>query len=258
MGSTGGSAGSEANDVDPRARQRLALALDLDDLNSAQSMARTLAPWFAVVKVGLELYSAAGPAAVSAMIDDGFEVFVDVKLHDIPTTVRRSASALGRIGATYVTVHLAGGASMVHAAVEGLAEGARSGGAPGILGVTVLTSDETADPGLIAARAELAAACGCRGVVCGGPDLPVVRRIAPYLLAVVPGIRLPGVSQDDQSRISTPGQALASGAGMLVVGRTVTAASDPVAAAAAVHRDLAVAMAAVAQPAARGGPSPTV
>lgn len=219
-------------------RRCLALALDVNDEDAARSLARRLRPWFAVVKVGLELFSAAGPSVVLALVEDGFDVFLDVKLHDIPTTVGRAASVLGRLGATYVTVHLAGGEAMVRAAVEGLEAGAAAETAPMVLGVTVLTSEAHADPDLVARRVGTAVAAGCGGVVCSGSDLLVVRRSGPGLLAVVPGIRLAGAPADDQARVATPAQALAAGAGLLVVGRTVTAAADPEAAAAAVHRDL--------------------
>lgn len=217
----------------------LALALDLPDPDAARMLARRLHPWFGVVKVGLELYSAGGPSVVSALVDDGFDVFVDLKLHDIPTTVGRAAAVLGRLGATYLTVHLAGGDAMVGAVLDGF-------GRPGVLGVTVLTSDPYADPELVASRVQMASAAGCRGVVCSGSDLAVVRRTGPELLAVVPGIRLVGTPTDDQARVTTPAGALAGGAGLLVIGRTVTAAEDPEAAAAAVHADLAAG--AVGQP----------
>lgn len=230
---------SGRGDVAGPARRYLALALDVGDGDTARSLARRLRPWFGVVKVGLELFSAAGSSVVPALVDDGFDVFLDVKLHDIPTTVGRAASVLGRLGASYVTVHLSGGEAMVRAAVEGLAAGAGAEATPMVLGVTVLTSDAQADPERVARRVGTAVAAGCGGVVCSGSDLHVVRRTGPGLLAVVPGIRLAGAPTDDQARVTTPAQALAAGAGMLVVGRTVTAAADPEAAAAAVHHDLA-------------------
>lgn len=216
------------------AAARLALALDCDDLAAARSLAGRLQPCFPVVKVGLELFSAAGGAAVEVLAADGFEVFLDVKLHDIPTTVARAARVLGRLGARYVTVHAAGGAAMLGAAVEGLAAGADEAGAgrPGALAVTVLTSEPAAAATIVAERAGLAAASGCEGVVCAASDLPVVQEAAPGLLAVVPGIRPAGGPVHDQARATTPEAAVAAGAGLLVVGRAVTADADPEAAAA--------------------------
>jgi orotidine-5'-phosphate decarboxylase len=225
----------DLGEVPDELRRRLAIALDVDDLVAAERMARKVAPWFGIAKVGLELYSAAGPDAVASMSRLGFEVFCDVKLHDIPTTVRRAACVLGAIGAKYVTIHTAGGVDMVAAGVEGLAAGAESGGwpAPVPLGVTVLTSDHDSPADLMAERLDVAVRAGCRGVVCSASDLGVVGRLAPDLLTVVPGIRLAGGSAHDQARVATPGDALAAGADVLVVGRAVTAEPDPAAAAAA-------------------------
>ncbi|HUZ20975.1 MAG TPA: orotidine-5'-phosphate decarboxylase [Acidimicrobiales bacterium] len=224
------------------ARDVLALALDLDDLDEARALARRLAPYFRVAKVGLELYAAAGPRAVELLRADGFDVFVDVKLHDIPTTVGRSARVLGRLAPAYVTVHTAGGGAMVRAAVEGLAQGGADAGAartPMALGVSVLTSDPRAAPTVLEERARLTVVAGCGGVVCAATDLALVRRVAPGLLAVVPGTRPPGAPHDDQARVATPAEALAAGAGLLVVGRSVTRAPDPGAAAAALAETLA-------------------
>ncbi|HUC36371.1 MAG TPA: orotidine-5'-phosphate decarboxylase [Acidimicrobiales bacterium] len=212
-------------------RGRLALALDVDDLVLALRTARRLAPWFGVAKVGLELFTAAGPEVVSALTIEGFRVFLDLKLHDIPTTVRRAARVIGGLGATYTTAHAAGGEEMLRAAVEGMAEGATAAGSglplAGVLGVTLLTSQRDASRELLASRAGLAAAAGCGGVVCAASDLPFVRDAAPGLLTVVPGIRLEGADPDDQARASTPAAALAAGADILVVGRAVTHARDP-------------------------------
>ena len=124
-------------------RDRLALALDVDDLVAALRLARNLKPWFATVKVGLELFTASGPDAVASMLNAGFSVFLDLKLHDIPTTVRKSARVVGALGASYLTLHAHGGPAMLRAGVDGLREGAESAGAPVPLAVavTVLTSD---------------------------------------------------------------------------------------------------------------------
>ena len=213
------------------ARERLALALDVDDLDAACRLAGLLDPWFGIVKVGLELFSVAGPAAVQALSAPERRVFLDLKLHDIPTTVGRAARAVGRLGVSFLTLHCAGGAEMVRSGVEGLAAGAADGGHPPpvALGVTVLTSepDATAFP----ARLEVAVAGGCRGVVCSVAEVARVKAAVGDLLTVVPGIRLPGGAAHDQARVGSPAAALAAGADVLVVGRAVTASSDPEAAA---------------------------
>jgi len=214
-------------------RDRLALALDVDDLTAAVALADRLHPWFGVVKVGLELFTAAGPAAVEKLIRPDRRVFLDLKLHDIPTTVGKAARQVGRLGVGYVTLHAAGGVDMLRAGVEGLSTGADEAGAgdaPVALGVTVLTSDP--DASAFPGRLDAAVAGGCGGVVCSVRELPLVKERST-LLAVVPGIRLPGGDTHDQSRVGTPADAIAAGADLLVVGRAVTAAADPEAAAAA-------------------------
>jgi orotidine-5'-phosphate decarboxylase len=218
---------------------RLALALDLDDLGTARALARRLRAYFPVAKVGLELFSAAGGAAVEALREDGLEVFLDLKLHDIPTTVGRAARVLGRLGPRYVTLHAAGGPAMLQAGAAGLAEGAAAGTGPcGALGVTVLTSEPEAAGSVVATRAAWAVASGCEGIVCAASDLAALAQLPAALLRVVPGIRLAGASPDDQGRPASPREAIAAGAGLLVVGRAVTASPDPLAAAAEIAREV--------------------
>jgi orotidine-5'-phosphate decarboxylase len=223
-------------------RDRLALALDVDDLAAAVALADRLDPWFGVVKIGLELFTGAGPAAVEKLSAPGRRVFLDLKLHDIPTTVGKAARQVGRLGVGYVTLHTAGGVEMLRAGVEGLEAGAAEAGfdRPVALGVTVLTSDP--DASAFPARLDAAVAGGCGGVVCSVRELPAVLRsrgtppnpwVRSRLLAVVPGIRLPGGATHDQARVGTPAEAIAAGADLLVVGRAVTGAPDPEAAAAA-------------------------
>jgi len=222
-------------------RDRLVLALDVDDLEEARRLAVELCPWFGVVKVGLELFSAAGPQTVAVLADVGFEVFLDLKLADIPTTVRRAARVLGSLGPSYLTVHASGGAETLRAGVEGLEEGAEAAGLtpPTLLAVTVLTS-EAGDPGAaLAARIESAVSAGCGGVVCAASDLAEVHRLGPGLKTVVPGIRPRGVDAHDQRRSATPAEAWAAGADLLVIGRAVTAAPDRRSAAAAITAELA-------------------
>jgi orotidine-5'-phosphate decarboxylase len=169
-------------------------------------------------------------------------VFLDLKLHDIPTTVGKAARQIGRLGVGYVTLHTAGGVEMLLAGVEGLEAGAAEAGfdRPAALGVTVLTSDP--DASAFPVRLEAARAGGCGGVVCSVRELPAVQRFRgtppnprdrSRLLAVVPGIRLPGGATHDQARVGTPAEAIAAGADLLVVGRAVTGAPDPEAAAVA-------------------------
>lgn len=226
------------------ARDRLALALDVDDLVPALRLARQLSPWFSVAKVGLELFSAAGPEAVGALIDLGYDVFADLKYHDIPTTVGRAARVTGALGARYLNFHAQGGAEMLRAGVDGFRAGADDAGLPDpvALAVTVLTSEPEAPPGELSRRVRTAVEAGCGGVVCAAADIALVREDGPGLLMVVPGIRLAGTDHHDHGRPSTPGPAVAAGAGLLVVGRTVTAAPDPAAAAARVHAEVVAAL----------------
>ncbi|MEO7556810.1 MAG: orotidine-5'-phosphate decarboxylase [Acidimicrobiales bacterium] len=221
-------------------RSRLALALDVDDLVAALRMARELRPWFGTAKVGLELYSAVGPDAVSALVDLGYDVFCDLKLHDIPTTVNRAARVLGSLGASYLTVHASGGAAMLRAGVEGLAAGAAGAGLPEpiLLGVTVLTSDGAAPPHILPKRVAEAIEAGCGGIVCAAGDVREARQYGPRLRVVVPGIRPTGAAAHDQARAATPRDAIEAGADLLVIGRAVTAADDPVAAAEAVAAEI--------------------
>jgi len=238
---------------EPSARERLVLALDFAELDAALAMAARLRRFFATVKVGLELFSAEGPLALDALLDEGFDVFLDLKLHDIPTTVGRAARRLGGYGASFLTVHAAGGEAMVRAAVEGFEEGWAAAvarghpepepGAAGILAVTVLTSEPEAGDDLLAKRAQLAAGSGCVGVVCAVGDLPLVRLAAPSLLTAVPGIRLSGSGRDDQARSGEPAAAIRRGADLLVVGRTVTADPAPESAAARIEAEVLGALA---------------
>jgi orotidine-5'-phosphate decarboxylase len=217
-------------------RDRLALAVDTDDLVGALRLARDLEPWFGVAKVGLELFSATGPDVVSAFAERGWKVFLDLKFHDIPTTVGKAARVIGALGASYLTVCAEGGVDMVRAAVEGIDAGATAAGLDhaGILAVTVLTSDDSAGEHVLGARIATAVEAGCVGIVCAASDAREAKRLAPRLMAVVPGIRLPGAPHHDQARPATPDVAIAEGADLLVVGRTVTAAEDRFAAAASV------------------------
>ena len=216
-------------------RDHLAVALDVDDLVAALRIARDVRPWFGVAKIGLELFIAAGPEAIGALSQLGYKVFLDLKLDDIPTTAERAARIAGSLGVNYLTIHARGGVNILRAGVNGLADGAHKAGlgAPITLGVTVLTSDDTAPAHILPQRVEAAAEAGCGGIVCAAADVTAAKRLAPNLIAVVPGIRPQGADAGDQRRAATPREALDAGADLLVIGRPVTRAEDRVAAAAA-------------------------
>ena len=225
-------------------RDHLALALDTHDLDEAVRTARLLSEYFRVLKVGLELYSAGGLSVMDTLKDMGYEVFCDLKLHDIPTTVNRTAKVIAKLGVSYLTVHAAGGSDMLRAAVEGLATGTPEsvgGSKPDrvrLLAVTVLTSKPEVSQDLLAERMQVAVDAGCDGIVCAASDLVIADKHAGDLVRVVPGIRLPGDSADDQGRVATPGEAVSLGADLLVIGRSVTRASDPVGVAECFHEHL--------------------
>ena len=234
-------AATEALKVEARAR--LAIALDVPSLPEALSLAREIAPWFGVAKIGLELYSAAGPDAVAQLGDLGLRVFCDLKLHDIPTTVGRAARVLGRLGVTYLNFHAAGGVDMLRAGVEGVREGARDAQrpAPVPIAVTVLTSDP--DASAFDARLAVAIEAGCEGVVCSVHEIERVKRARQDFVTIVPGVRLEDGDVHDQARVGTPTQVAAAGADVLVIGRAVSAAADRAAMAQRVHDAVAAARA---------------
>ncbi len=222
------------------------VALDLPTAEEAVRLARTVAPYVGGFKIGLGLLHGPGPATVSALAALSKPVFADAKLHDIPSQVERAARQLGKVGARWVTAHVGGGSDMLEAAVTGLREGS---GVGGVLGVTVLTSlDEAAlaavgipaTPGRLVSRmARVAAAAGCEGIVCSPKELGVVADVAPELVKVIPGIRPGGTTDDDQRRVASPEEAIARGADYLVIGRPITRADDPAAAAANIAASLA-------------------
>jgi orotidine-5'-phosphate decarboxylase len=196
------------------ARDHLVLALDVDSLDDALALVRRLGPWFGVGKVGLQLFSAAGPDAIAAVRDEGLDVFADLKLHDIPTTVGRAATVVGRTGARYLTTHAAGGVVMVRAAVEGFGHGAAMAGhpSPTTLAVTVLTSDPDSGPDVLAQRVAVAVAAGAPGLVCSAPDAERARSGFADATILCPGIRPAGSPADDQGEVAGPGEAAAAGA----------------------------------------------
>lgn len=234
------SATSTASGLPPELKAKLALALDVDDLVAANRLARQMSPWFGVAKVGLELFTAAGPDVIGSLFDNGYDIFLDLKMHDIPTTVNKAAKVAGALGVSYLTMHAHGGSQMMKAGVEGLVEGARNAGLPDpmALAITVLTSDANAPDHIVPYRLRLAVEAGCGGIVCAATDLKDIGEMAPRTKRVVPGIRAAGADRHDQPKAVTPKEALDAGADLLVVGRAVTLADDPPAAAAALFAEL--------------------
>jgi len=236
--------------VSRNGRDRILVALDTDRAPEARRLVLALGDRVGGFKVGLELFSACGPDLVRELRAGGHEVFVDLKLHDIPNTVERAAAAVARLGATLLTVHAAGGLEMLRAATRGATAGAEELGArrPAVLAVTVLTSLDDAAleaiglAGPCAAAvdrlAALAAAAGADGVVCSPLEIEIARQRMPAGLIVVPGIRPAGGSRDDQARSATPRAAIARGADRLVIGRPITRAADPAAAAEAIAAEI--------------------
>jgi orotidine-5'-phosphate decarboxylase len=213
------------------------VALDVPTVEDALRVVATLGSRCRFYKIGLELFTAAGPAVVTRVLDTGSDVFLDLKLHDIPNTVRGAARSAAALGVRLLTVHGIGGPEMLQAAVDG------GRGALGILAVTVLTSVDDAALALstgratasvgdeVARLAELAHEANVHGVVCSGMEARALyRRYATELALLVPGIRLSGGPAHDQRRVVTPAQAAEAGARYIVLGRAVTAAVDPAAA----------------------------
>ena len=227
-----------SDQADPR--DHLVLALDVGGLAEAEAMAARVGEWFGIVKVGLELYAEAGPDAFARFHDLGYRVFADLKLHDIPNTVGRAATVLGRHGVDVLNFHAAGGVEMLRAGVDGLRAGAlEAGNAPPIaLGVTVLTSE--ADASAFDARLQSAITAGCDGVVCSAHEVRAAT--AAGMRTMVPGIRPAGADVNDQARVATPETAIEDGATWLVIGRAVTGAADPAVAAAAVSDSVRTAL----------------
>ncbi len=226
-------------------RNPVLVALDNRSAEEAVRLAQAVGPYVGGFKVGLRLLLGPGPATVAALVAEGKPVFADAKLHDIPSQVEAAARRLGEYGARWVTAHAAGGEAMLSAAERGIA-GADRGGR--VLAVTVMTSLSDADLAaagtgttaakLVARLSRLAAKAGCEGVICSPRELGVVGDVAPGLLRVTPGIRPGGRAADDQARVAAAVDALGWGADWLVVGRPITAAPDPAAAAAALWEEI--------------------
>jgi orotidine-5'-phosphate decarboxylase len=220
----------------------LIVALDTSDLGVAAGLARGLAGRVGMVKAGLELFTAHGPEAV-ARLREHAPVFLDLKLHDIPTTAGRAARNAGRLGARMLTVHALGGPDMVRAAVDGAAEGAGESGVPppDVVAVTVLSSLAEAAGASPASLAFEAVTAGAAGAVVAGDDVKVVREaLGEPVVLVVPGVRPAGHGSNDHVRVLTPSEAMDAGADYVVVGRPITEAPDPPAVAEAILREVGV------------------
>jgi orotidine-5'-phosphate decarboxylase len=210
------------------------VALDVASADAAMRVVESLGDRCRFYKIGSELFTAAGPSVVARVRSAGCDVFLDLKLFDIPNTVRGAARSAAALGVRLLTVHASGGLAMLEAAVEGGGEGL------GILAVTVLTSfddsslaEATGRPDVVASEevsrlADLAARAHAHGIVCSGVEVGGIRaRFGDALAILVPGIRLAGGATHDQRRVVTPAEASAAGARYIVVGRAVTGTSHP-------------------------------
>lgn len=229
--------------------ERLVVALDVPTAAEALDLTRRLVGRVGMVKVGLELFCAEGPTFVKEL-QRIVPVFLDLKFHDIPTTVKRTLDAVLALDPRLVNVHAQGGPAMLEAAVEAVRAHRQRGGITELLAVTVLTSldrealarlGSTAEPGDMALHlARLAKDCGVDGVVCSAQEACALRQACgPDFGLLTPGIRPLGAAVQDQARVVTPAQALRDGATWLVVGRPITRAEDPAAAADAILREMA-------------------
>ena len=234
------------------ANPRVIVALDFASPMAALALADRLDPQQCALKVGKELFVSAGPEPVRWLVERGFNVFLDLKFHDIPNTVANACAAAVRLGVWMLNVHASGGRAMLRAARDAVDKAASERGSvpPLLLGVTVLTSLDDADlreighagtaAALVLALAQLTKACGLDGVVCSAHEAATLRKACgPAFNLVVPGIRPAGSAKDDQARIVAPETAVRDGADYLVIGRPITQAADPLAALRAINAALA-------------------
>lgn len=233
----------------PRFDNPIFVALDTPDLDRALALAKAVTPHIGGLKVGLEFITAQGPEGISRIVELGLPVFADVKFHDIPNTVAGAARALGECGADIFNVHASGGEAMMCAARDAAG---KFHPRPKVVAVTVLTSladidleavgQEASAGAQVRRLAKLAKASGLDGVVCSPKEIALVREACgPDFLIVTPGVRPAGTALADQRRVMTPAEAMAAGADILVIGRPITAAADPAAAAKAIADEIALA-----------------
>lgn len=225
-------------------KERLIFALDVDNFDEARRWVCLLRDEVGMFKVGKQLFTRCGPAVVQMVRDEGGEVFLDLKYHDIPNTVAKAGIEAARLGVKMFNVHTLGGAAMMRQMVEEVTIASRDEGftLPIMLGVTILTSSSESDlqdvgilkpvVEMVPMLARLAQISGLNGVVASAQELALIRDVCGDAFVVVtPGVRPASAKQDDQRRVMTPAQAIAAGSDYLVVGRPISRASDPVAAA---------------------------
>ncbi|MDO3385021.1 orotidine-5'-phosphate decarboxylase [Gilvimarinus sp. SDUM040013] len=214
---------------------RLLVAMDYSNSEDCLKVAHQLSPSECRLKVGKELFTATGPQLIEQLMTLGFDVFLDLKFHDIPNTTAKAVASAAQLGVWMVNVHASGGLRMMEAAREALVPFQTK---PWLIGVTVLTSmsaEDLAQTGVnrspqeqVLYLADLAKQCGLDGVVCSAQEVPTIKRsCGPEFLTVTPGIRPANSVADDQRRVMTPAEAVAAGSDYLVVGRPVTKAIDP-------------------------------
>lgn len=237
-------------------RDRICVALDMADPGAARGLAASLVDYVAYFKIGFELFTSAGPAAVTALQELGVKVFLDLKFHDIPNTVAGAVVAATRLGVSMLNVHASGGAEMMAASARAAADAAERERVerPVVLAVTMLTSldtqilnSELRIPGTVEDQvvhlAKLAKAAGLDGVVASPLEVALVREACgPEFLIVTPGVRPSGAAAGDQRRVMTPGQAIHAGADILVIGRPIVASANPVDATKAIADEIARSM----------------
>lgn len=233
-------------------KQRLIVALDVDTRTEAERLVEALEGQVGAFKVGMQLYNSEGPEIVRGLMQRGGKVFVDLKFHDIPNTVVQAGRVMTRLGVFMYNLHVAGGREMMRQTVAATHEEAKAAGVnpPLVLGVTVLTSitpqqlreEIGVDRDLteqVVKWAKLAQEAGLDGVVASPQEIRAIRQACgPEFLIVTPGVRPAGSQLNDQKRVMTPGEAIAAGASYLVVGRPITGAADPAAAAQAIVQEM--------------------
>lgn len=216
-------------------RERLIVALDVSSAAQARQIVTSLGESISFYKVGMQLYTAEGPALVRELIASGKKIFLDLKYHDIPNTVAAAVREAGNLGASLLTVHAAGGSKMLRAAMDAASE---SNPAMRVVAVTVLTSmdeDDLSEVGVpgkldqqVLSLTALALKAGCHGVVGSAREVRALRAsLGNDFLVITPGVRPAGAAHGDQARVVTPAEAFAAGASHIVVGRPITAASNP-------------------------------
>src|SRR5690554_734788 len=227
-------------------KKNIVIALDYNKADAALALADQLDPQRCRLKVGKELFTIAGPDLVKGLQQRGFDVFLDLKFHDIPNTVAKAVAAAAELGVWMVNVHAQGGSKMLEAAVKSLEDYGKD--RPLLIAVTILTSMSAADleelglpaPTVMVERlAKLTADKGLDGVVCSAREAAMIKQLCGKdFLTVTPGIRPKGSAQGDQQRILTPGQAIAQGSDYLVIGKPITQSADPLAALNAIYQQL--------------------